>query len=87
VSPVLVVEVLSVDTADKDLERNRRLYAQVPSIQEYWILDTREGSANLTLYVYRRRGRRWTRPRTVLQGATYTTPLLPGFSLVMTYQD
>jgi Uma2 family endonuclease len=83
VSPVLVVEVLSESMADKDLERNRDLYAQVPSIQEYWILDSR-GEGDLTLLVYRRRGKRWGRVRTVPPGCTYTTPLLPGFSLVMT---
>jgi Uma2 family endonuclease len=41
VSPLLVVEVLSADTADKNLVRNRDLYVQVPSIREYWILDPR----------------------------------------------
>ena len=58
-SPILVVEVISADTADKDLVRKRRLYLQLPSIQEYWILDPREGIAGLTMLVYRRRGRRW----------------------------
>ena len=82
-SPILVVEVISADTADKDLVRNRRLYLQVPSIQEYWILDPREGVEGLTMYVYRRRGRRWAARLTVGPGETYTTPLLPGFSLVL----
>ena len=82
-SPILVVEVISADTADKDLVRNRRLYLQVPSIQEYWILDPREGIAGLTMLVYRRRGRRWAARITVEPGATYTTPMLPGFSIVL----
>ena len=82
-SPVLVIEVISPDTAGKDLVRNRRLYLQVPSIREYWILDPREGVEGLTLLVYRRRGRRWEACRTVAAGATYTTPLLPGFSLLL----
>ena len=82
-SPILVIEVISADTADKDLARNRRLYLQVPGIQEYWILDPREGVAGLTLLVYRRRGRRWEACRTVAAGETYTTPMLPGFSLVL----
>jgi Uma2 family endonuclease len=82
-SPILVVEVISPDTADKDLARNRRLYLQVPGIQEYWILDPREGVEALTLLVYRRRGRRWEACRTVAAGGTYTTPLLPGFSLLL----
>jgi Uma2 family endonuclease len=83
VSPLLVIEVLSEDTADKDLERNRRLYVQVPSIQEYWLLDPRQDPDQPTLLVYRRRGQRWGRVRTVLSGGLYTTPLLPGFCLVM----
>jgi len=82
-SPVLVIEVISPDTADKDLVRNRRLYLQVPSIREYWILDPREGVEGLTMLVYRRRGRRWAACLTVGPGATYTTPLLPGFSVVL----
>jgi Uma2 family endonuclease len=83
VSPLLVVEVLSEDTADKDLERNRRLYLQVATIQEYWIIDSRQ-EGDPTLLVYRRRGQRWGRVRTVPPGGTYTTPLLPGLTLVMT---
>ncbi len=82
-SPILVVEVISPDTVDKDLVRNRRLYLRVPGIREYWILDPREGVEGLTMLVYRRRGRRWAACVTVAPGATYTTPLLPGFSLVL----
>ena len=82
-SPVLVVEVISPDTAQKDLVRNRRLYLQVSGIKEYWIIDPREGVEGLTLLVYRRRGRRWEACRTVAPGETYTTPLLPGFSLML----
>jgi Uma2 family endonuclease len=53
----------------------------VPSIKEYWILDAREDADFPTLLVYRRRGRRWQEPITVGPNATYTTPLLPGFTL------
>jgi Uma2 family endonuclease len=81
VSPILVVEVLSEDNADKDLERNRDLYVQVPSIREYWIVDPRTDPDRPTLTVLRRRGRRWLRPLDVGAGGTYTTRLLPGFSL------
>ena len=83
VSPVLVVEIISEDTANKDLIRNRGLYLQVSSIREYWILDPRQDPLHPTLMVYRRRGQRSARVRTVLSGETYTTPLLPGFSLVV----
>jgi Uma2 family endonuclease len=82
-SPILVVEVLSPDNADKDLVRNRVLYLQVPSIQEYWILDPRMGAAGFTLTALRRGRGRWRRPIVIRFDGTYTTPLLPGFPLVL----
>ncbi len=81
VSPVLVVEVLSEAKPDKDLVRNVELYGQVPSIQEYWIVDARQTPAAPTLLVYRRFRRRWRKVLTFGPGSTYTTDLLPGFSL------
>jgi Uma2 family endonuclease len=84
VSPVLVVEVVAPDGEDKDLTRNVRLYLQVPSIREYWIVDGREDPDRPTLTVYRRRGDRWQKPIEVAFGETYQTPrLLPGFSLTV----
>jgi Uma2 family endonuclease len=83
VSPRLVVEVLSEDTADKDLVRNPPLYLLVPSIREYWILDPRTDADRPDLLVYRRRGARWQRPLAVAGGQTYATRLLPGFALVL----
>jgi Uma2 family endonuclease len=81
-SPILVVEILS-DDPEKDLVRNVELYVQVPTIREYWVIDTREDPDRPTMTVYRRRGRRWRSPITVHFGDTYTTPLLPGFELVL----
>ena len=83
VSPILVVETLSDDNRNKDLVRNVRLYLEVPSIREYWIIDPREDPDRPTLCVYRRRGRAWQRPIDVPFGAVYTTRLLPGFSLLV----
>lgn len=83
ISPILVIEFVSPDNADKDLDRNVELYLQVPSIREYWILDPRQGSYNLSLLAYRRRGQRWAKPRRVKHGASYTTPLLAGFELLL----
>jgi Uma2 family endonuclease len=81
VSPVLVVEVLWGNTADKDLERNRALYLEVPSIREYWIVDPRADADRPSLTVLLRRGRNWQRPIEVAAGGRYTTRLLPGFTL------
>ena len=83
-SPVLVVEVVSEDTAEKDTERNVELYLQVPSVREYWIVDPRPDPDRPTLIVYRRRGQRWQKPIVVRAGGTYETPrLLPGFALTV----
>ncbi len=83
IHPVLVVEVVSDDDPDKDLVRNVSLYLQVPSIREYWILDPRGDADYPALLVYRRRGSRWQRPIRVAGGGTYTTRMLPDFSLVL----
>ena len=82
VSPFLVVEVVSADDPNKDLVRNVRLYRQVSSIKEYWILDNRADADRPTLQVHRRVGRRW-RVLDFAFGDTYTTRLLPGFSLLI----
>jgi Uma2 family endonuclease len=83
VSPILVAEIVSADDPDKDLVRNVELYEGVASIREYWILDPRTDADNPTLRVYRRRGSRWQRPIDVASGETYTTRLLPDFSLTL----
>ena len=84
VSPVLVAEIISADTADKDLVRNLALYLRVPSIREYWIVDPRASASRPHLTVYRRRGQRWQQPIEVAGGDPYTTRLLPDFELVLT---
>jgi Uma2 family endonuclease len=81
--PVVAVEILSPDTADKDLVRNVELYLRAPTIREYWIVDPRESYRRPSLLVYRRRGQRWQRPIRVEGGGTYTTPLLPDFTLTL----
>ncbi len=81
VSPLLVAEILSEDTADKDLVRNPRLYLQVPSIREYWIIDPRDDTDRPMLLVHRRRGQRWQKLLEIDGGDTYTTRLLPSFAL------
>jgi Uma2 family endonuclease len=82
VSPILVGEVLSANDPDKDLVRNKEVYFQVPSIKEYWILDTLEDPEQPTMRVHRRHGKRW-RVIDLAYGDTYTTRLLPGFELLL----
>lgn len=81
-SPLLVVEILAGDTAEKDLVRNVDLYFCVPTIEEYWIIDARD-PALPTMIVHRRTPGGWD-VRHVATGEEYTTPLLPGFSYTLT---
>ncbi len=82
VSPILVAEILVEGDARKDLERNAELYFEVPSVREYWVLDGREDPNEPTLIQHRRYGKRWV-IRSYPYGSTFTTKLLPGFSLVI----
>jgi Uma2 family endonuclease len=84
VQPILVVEVLSEGYHRKDLVRNVALYRESPSVKEYWVFDPRDGGDHPTLRVYRKRGNRsWQRPIDVPFAGSYTTALLPGFTLVV----
>src|SRR5262249_50698097 len=83
ISPILVIEIVSEDKPEKDLERNVDLYLHVPSIREYWILDPRTDADHPPMRVCRRRGQRWQRPIDIAPGETYTTKLLPGFQLLL----
>ena len=80
-SPMLVVEVMGAGCVEKDLGRNVDLYARVPSIREYLVLDIRD-PARPSLIVHVRRARGWS-VRTIPHGGVYTTKLLPGFRLVV----
>jgi Uma2 family endonuclease len=82
VSPLLVAEVLSRDDPGKDLIRNVALYHRVPSIKEYWVIDRRDDPDCPSMRVHRRHGKSW-RIINLAFGETYTTPLLPGFQLVI----
>lgn len=80
VSPILVAEVLVDNDPKKDLERNPGLYLDVPTIREYWVLDGRVNADEPTLIQHRRHGKRWV-VREYPFGSTFTTKLLPGFTL------
>jgi Uma2 family endonuclease len=80
--PIVVAEILVEGDPHKDLERNRELYLEAPSIREYWILDGRENPNEPTLIQNRRHGKRWI-IRSFPYGSTFTTKLLPEFSLVI----
>lgn len=81
-APVLVCEVLVESDPDKDLVRNVELYFEVPSIREYWVLDGRVSVTRPTLIQRRRYGTKWV-VREYPYGSTFTTKLLPGFTLLI----
>lgn len=84
VSPILVVETLSEGNRNKDLIRNVELYLRSPTIREYWVIDPLADPNHPTLRVYRKRGSRsWQKPIDVPFAGTYTTPLLPEFTLIV----
>lgn len=74
-APDLVVEILSEDRAH-DLITKRRLYAR-HGVAEYWIVDPR----HKTVLVHRRSGRTRFFRAPVSIRRTFSSPLLPGFSL------
>lgn len=80
--PILVAEVLVEGDEYKDLERNPDLYLDVPTVKEYWVLDGRENPNEPTLIQHRRYGKRWV-VREYPYGTTFTTKLLPGFTLLI----
>jgi Uma2 family endonuclease len=82
ISPILVVEVASDDLA-KDFARNVELYEEVPSIREYWLVHPGDFDAHFLFRVYRRRGQKWQKPIDLGFNDTYTTRLLPDFSLLI----
>jgi len=84
ISPFLVVEIVSEYDPKKDLVRNVELYADVPTIKEYWVIDPRPDPDRPALRVYRRRGKGWQKPIDVPFGGVYESPrTLPGFRLVV----
>ncbi len=82
VSPILVVEVVSREDPYKDLVRNVKLYLQVPTIQEYWLIDPRKNPERPIFRAYRRQGKKWRIVQPAF-GEVYTTKLLPGFALII----
>lgn len=82
VSPVMVAEVLVEGKPEKDLNRNPNLYHDVPTIREYWVLDGQDDPNEPALIQHRRYGKRWL-VRRFPYGSTFTTKLLPGFSLLV----
>jgi Uma2 family endonuclease len=77
-APDLVVEVLSVTTAEIDRTTKLKLYARY-GVLEYWMIDPEECTAE----IYRREARGFERVAKLQPSDSLTTPLLPGFSVLL----
>ena len=80
-APDLIVEILSNSTRRRDERLKRNLYEQ-HGVKEYWIVDPELDSVKL----FRLHEGRYDTPQeltTEQPHATLTTPLLPGFSLIL----
>lgn len=82
VYPVLVVEIVSADSSQKDYIQDPRLYGRVPAILEYWIVDATDDLARPTMTVYRRDdGRRPFERIDVPAGGHYECARWPGLKV------
>ena len=79
-APELIVEVLSPGATNerRDRQVKLKLYS-ARGVREYWIVDWRTRS----VVVYRRRNARLHLATTLQAEDTLTSPILPGFSLVV----
>jgi Uma2 family endonuclease len=81
-SPFIVIEIVSDSDPDKDYVRNVELYQKVPTILEYWLFDKVDEADGPTLRVHRRdTGDQEWKTEDYGPEASYSTQLLPGFSL------
>lgn len=77
-APDLVVEILSLSTAKRDVGRKREIYAE-SGVEEFWVVSPK----TQTIEVYRLREKA-DEPLAVLAvGQTLTSPLFPGWSLAV----
>jgi Uma2 family endonuclease len=81
--PLLAVEVLSAGNETKDTVRNLDVYLDVPTLQEYWMVDPLDAPTAPVLRVRQRlTRRRWRREVVVPFGGTYTSPNFPDLNLL-----
>ena len=76
--PDLVIEISSPSTRERDRQTKRAVYAQ-HGVPEYWLVD-RETQ---TVEILRRHGKGYRRAQVAKGDEELTTPLLPGFTLVV----
>ena len=75
-APDLVIEILSVESRNRDLEIKRRIYAQF-GIQEYWVIDP--NASTVEVLVWSELG--YVRIRTYKKTERLSSPLMPKLRL------
>jgi Uma2 family endonuclease len=78
VAPELVVEVLSPGELNEQRDREVKLYS-LHGVQDYWIANWQLK----TIELYRRREAQLVLVATLLEADSLTSPLLPGFSVLV----
>ena len=72
--PILIVEVLSESTADRDLGRKLQRYIRLQSVQEIWLVD----SGERWVQVWRRAGETWIVTLPLSGSASFRSEVLGG---------
>jgi Uma2 family endonuclease len=77
--PILIVEVLSEETRDRDLGRKLQRYIQLPSVREVWLID----SGERWVQVWRRAGDAWIVTLPLAGPARFTSEVLGGVEVTL----
>ena len=82
VDPTLVVEIVTPDSRQKGYVRNVRLFQSVPSILEYWIVDSIRDPARPSMTVlHRKAGVEPFQRKVIRPGGVYTCRRWPGIKV------
>ncbi len=79
VEPILIVEVLSDSTRDRDLGRKLQRYIQLPSVREVWLIE----SGERWVQVWRRAGDAWIVTLPLSGTARFTSEVLGGAEVTL----
>jgi Uma2 family endonuclease len=77
--PILIVEVLSDSTRDRDLGRKLQRYIELPTVREIWLVD----SGRRWVQVWRRTGDAWIVTLPLSGAARFTSEVLGGVEVTL----
>lgn len=79
VEPILIIEVLSEETRDRDLGRKLQRYIELPSVREIWLVD----SGRRWVRLWRRAGDAWIVTLPLAGSARFTSEALGGAEVTL----